>query len=54
MFQAGILIFCLISFFSCDSTGEDSEEEPCYKLRASKSISELCDALTHNTSLSPR
>ncbi|XP_055312769.1 uncharacterized protein LOC129574595 [Sitodiplosis mosellana] len=48
------LLDCVDQGVDCDSTGEDSDDEPCYKLRSSKSISELCDALTQNTSLSPR
>lgn len=46
--------------YSYDSEEEhsDNEDQSCYlpgrKLRSSKSISELCDTLNSNSSLSPR
>lgn len=47
----------IIACSSLDMSDKESEDEDLYpmgKLRSSKSISELCDALIQNTSLSPR
>lgn len=42
--------------FRYDSGEESDDDEHCYtgKLRASKSIGELCDSLNNNSSFSPR
>lgn len=45
-----------IQNFRYDSGEESDDDEHCYsgKLRASKSIGELCDSLNNNSSFSPR
>lgn len=45
---------CSFSFESRDEESDDDQSFTVGKLRSSKSISELCDALTQNTSLSTR
>lgn len=51
-----LIMICLFfySYESDDNEIDTSDYPPPGKLRATKSIGELCDALTSNSSLSPR
>lgn len=49
-----ILVLFLFNSYESDDEIDTSDYPPPGKLRATKSIGELCDALTSNSSLSPR